>query len=288
VSGWLVTGAAGGLGTDVVDVLRAYGEEVAAFDHAGLDITDRSAVTSHFATVQPAYVVNCAAYTDVDAAEDDEDAAYAVNATGPALLADACRAVGARLVHVSAADVFTGEAEEPYDEGEPTAPRSAYGRTKAAGEQAVLASGADGWVVRTSWLYGQTGDNVVKALARLAARWDKVPAPDDRVGTPTWTLHVARALVGLAVSDAPAGVLHCAAEGEASPHVFARAVFAELGLDPARVEPLSSATKSGRAPRPNYTVLSTVRWRQAGLPELPHWRDSLHEAFETLGGELAD
>jgi dTDP-4-dehydrorhamnose reductase len=288
VSGWLVTGATGGLGTDVVDVLRAYGEEVTGFDHATLDVTEPSAVTSHFATVRPAFVVNCAAWTDVDAAEGDEERARAVNTTGAAHVADACRTLGARLVHLSTADVFAGDAEEPYAEADPPAPTSAYGRSKAAGEEAVLASGADAYVVRTSWLYGQTGDNVVKALARLANRWDKVPAPDDRTGTPTWTLHLARAIVGLAVSRAAPGVWHCAAEGEATPHVFARAVFAELGLDPARVEPVATATRPGRAPRPAYTVLSTAKWRAAGLPELPHWRDSLHEAFETLGEELSD
>jgi dTDP-4-dehydrorhamnose reductase len=245
-------------------------------------------VTSHFASVQPAIVVNCAAWTDVDAAEGAEESAYAVNAFGAGLVAEACRTVGARLVHVSTADVFSGEAEEPYDEDEPVTPRSAYGRTKALGEQAVLGSGAEVHVVRTGWLYGQGGDNVVKALARMAAQREIVPAADDRVGTPTWTVHLARALVGLAVSDTPPGIWHCAAGGEATPYVFARAVFAELGLDPARVEPSASSERVGRASRPSYAVLSTVKWRRAGLPELPHWRDSLHEAFETLGEELSD
>jgi dTDP-4-dehydrorhamnose reductase len=221
-------------------------------------------------------------------ADDDAVRVLSMIAENEVRLALGLSEDAARLVHLSTAEVFAGDAETPYDEAEPPAPRSAYGRTKAAGEQAVLASGADACVVRTSWLYGQTGDNVVKALARLATRWDKVPAPDDRTGTPTWTLHLARAIVGLAVSRAEPGIWHCAAEGEATPHVFARAVFAELGLDPARVEPVETAERPGRAARPAYAVLATAKWRAAGLPELPHWRDSLHEAFETLGGELSE
>jgi len=211
-----------------------------------------------------------------------------VNAFGAGLVAEACQTVGARLVHLSTADVFAGDAEEPYDEADRVTPRSAYGRTKVLGEQAVLGSGAEAFVVRTGWLYGQGGDNVVKALTRMAAAGEVVPAADDQVGTPTWTVHLARALVGLAVSNAAPGIWHCTAVGEASPFVFARAVFAELGLDPARVEPTASSDRASRGLRPAYAVLSTVKWRGAGLPELPHWRDSLHEAFETLGEELSD
>jgi dTDP-4-dehydrorhamnose reductase len=288
MSGWLVTGAGGQLGSDVVDVLHAYGEEVVGLDRSQLDVADGSSVTSAFARVQPSIVVNCAAYTRVDDAESDEDTAYAVNAFGAGLVAEACVTVGARVVHVSTDYVFAGDAAEPYMEDEPVKPRTAYGRTKALGEQAVMGSGAYAHIVRSAWLYGQVGTNFVRTMAHLARSHDVVRVVDDQVGTPTWTVHLARALVGLAVSDQEPGVWHCTSAGEASWHVFARAVFAELGLDPARVEPVTSAEYPRPAPRPSYSVLSNVKWRQAGLPEMAHWRDALHEAFETLGDELTD
>jgi dTDP-4-dehydrorhamnose reductase len=286
VSGWLVTGAAGQLGSDVVDVLRAYGEEVAAHGRKGLDITDRVMVRATMRMVEPSIVVNCAAYTAVDDAEANEDRALEINAHGPAILAEECAGTGARLLQVSTDYVFAGDASAPYGEATRPAPRSAYGRTKAAGEQAVLTSGADAFVVRTAWLYGQVGSNFVKTMARLATERETVSVVDDQIGAPTWTLHLARGLVALGIADVPAGIWHCTNAGEASWYVFARAIFAELGLDPARVEPTTSAEFIRPAPRPAYSVLSTEKWQRAGLPELPHWRDALHEAFETLGEEL--
>ena len=288
MSGWLVTGASGQLGSDVVDVLHAYGEETAAFDHAGLDITDRSAVLDAIATVEPSIVINCAAYTAVDAAEDEEDRAFAVNGDGPAYLAGACATTGARLVHVSTDYVFAGGASTPYDERTRPAPRTAYGRSKLAGEQAVLQSGAAAYVVRAAWLYGAVGTNFVKTMARLAGERETVEVVEDQIGSPTWTLHLARGLISLGIADVPAGVWHCVNAGEASWYVFARAVFAELGLDPARVQPTTTDAFPRRAPRPAYSVLDTTRWEAAGLPVMSHWRDALHEAFETVGEDLTE
>lgn len=286
MSGWLVTGAAGQLGSDVVDVLHAYGEEVAAYDRKGLDITDRVMVRATMRMVEPSIVVNCAAYTAVDDAEANEDSALEINAHGPAILGEECARTGARLIQVSTDYVFAGNAETPYDEKTRPAPRTAYGRTKAAGEQAVLTSGADAYVVRTAWLYGQVGGNFVKTMAHLAQTRETVNVVDDQIGSPTWTLHLARALVALGIADAPPGIWHCTNAGEASWYIFARAIFAELGLDPARVHSTTSEEFIRPAPRPAYSVLSTEKWQRAGLPELPHWRDALHEAFETLGDEL--
>ena len=286
MSGWLVTGAAGQLGSDVVDVLHAYGEEVAGYNRKDLDITDRVMVRATMRMVEPSIVVNCAAYTAVDDAEANEDRALEINAHGPAILAEECARSGARLIQVSTDYVFAGNAETPYDESTRPAPRSAYGRTKAAGEQAVLTSGAEAFVVRTAWLYGQVGTNFVKTMAHLAQTRETVNVVDDQVGAPTWTLHLARGLVALGIADVPAGIWHCTNAGEASWYVFARAIFAELGLDPARVEPTTSQDFVRPAPRPAYSVLSNEKWQRAGLPELPHWRDALHEAFETLAEEL--
>ncbi|HET7530931.1 MAG TPA: dTDP-4-dehydrorhamnose reductase [Mycobacteriales bacterium] len=286
MSGWLVTGAGGQLGSDVVDLLHAYAEQCVGVARAELDITARDDVQRVIDDVRPDVVVNCAAYTDVDGAETDEDGAYAVNARGPQHLAEACAATGARLVHVSTDYVFAGDASTPYDEQTRPAPRTAYGRSKAAGEQAVLTSHADAFVVRTAWLYGAAGPNFVKTMARLSTQRDSLDVVDDQLGCPTWTLHLARGLIALAVSDEQPGIWHCTNDGEASWYVFARAVFAELGLDPARVQPTTTDKFPRPAPRPAYSVLSTAKWKAAGLPVMSHWRDALHEAFETLTDEL--
>ena len=286
MSGWLVTGAAGALGTDVVAVLSMYGEDVVGCDRHALDVTSAENVETVLDREAPEIVVNCAAYTAVDAAEKDEETAFLVNADGPDLLARWCADNGARLVHVSTDYVFAGRASTPYDEDAPVAPRSAYGRSKAAGERAVLSSGADAFVVRTAWVYGAVGGNFVKTMARLANEHEKVSVVDDQVGSPTWSLHLARALVALGVSNAPPGIYHCTSAGEASWFVFARAVFAELGLDPARIEPTTTDAFPRAAARPAYGVLSDRRWRAAGLPEMAHWRDALHEAFIAIGEEL--
>jgi dTDP-4-dehydrorhamnose reductase len=286
VTGWLVTGAAGAVGTDVVGVLSMYGEDVVGCDRAALDVTSPDSVQTTLDHAKPAIVVNCAAYTAVDAAEADEETAFLVNADGPDLLARWCADNGSRLVHVSTDYVFAGRASTPYDEDTPVAPRSAYGRSKAAGERAVLSSGADAFVVRTAGIYGAVGGNFVKTMTRLANEHETVRVVDDQIGSPTWSLHLARGLVALGISAAPPGVYHCTSAGEASWFVFARAVFAELGLDPARVEPTTTDQFPRPAPRPAYSVLSDRRWRAAGLPEMAHWRDALHEAFVAVGEEF--
>ena len=287
MSRWLVTGAGGAVGTDVVAVLSMYGEDVVGCDRKALDVTSADNVQEVLDREEPDVVINCAAYTAVDAAEDDEETAFLVNADGPDLLARWCVDHGGRLVHVSTDYVFAGRASSPYEEDTPVAPRSAYGRSKAAGERAVLSSGADAFVVRTAWIYGAVGGNFVKTMARLASERETVSVVDDQVGAPTWSLHLARGLVALGASNAPPGIYHCTSAGEASWFVFARAVFAELGLDPARVEPTTTAAFPRPAPRPAYSVLSDRRWRAAGLPEMAHWRDALHEAFIAVGEELS-
>jgi dTDP-4-dehydrorhamnose reductase len=286
VTRWLVTGAGGAVGTDVVGVLKMYGENVVGCDRAALDVTSADSVQETLDDARPDIVVNCAAYTAVDAAESDEEAAFLVNADGPDLLARWCMNHRARLVHVSTDYVFAGRASSPYDEDTPVAPRSAYGRSKAAGERAVLSSGADGFVVRTAWIYGAVGGNFVKTMTRLARERETVSVVDDQVGSPTWSLHLARGLVALGISDATPGIYHCTSAGEASWFVFARAVFAELGLDPARVEPTTTDAFPRPAHRPAYSVLSSRRWHAAGLPEMAHWRDALHEAFVAVGEEF--
>jgi dTDP-4-dehydrorhamnose reductase len=234
----------------------------------------------------PLVVFNAAAWTNVDAAEDNEDLAYAVNAAAPAHLALASDAVGARLVHVSTDYVFAGDAREPYEVDAPTAPRGAYGRTKLAGEQAVLAASPLAYVVRTAWVYGATGANFVKTMARLERDRETVSVVDDQRGSPTWSRDLARGLADLARIAPMPGIYHCTNAGEATWCEFARAIFEELGADPKRILPCSTEDFPRPAPRPAYSVLSDRAWREAGMRSLPDWREALRTAFLISGDAL--
>ena len=287
----LVPGGTGQLGRELV--ARAPADvEVRAPGSADLDITNAGAVVEAVKTFAAAaessaqypVVINAAAYTAVDAAESDPARAFAVNGDGPRVLAAACSAHGVPLVHVSTDYVFAGDADRPYRTDEPIAPKSVYGATKAAGEDGVLRSGARAWVVRTAWVYGAHGANFVKTMARLAAERDTVSVVDDQRGSPTWTGDLASGLIDLAArtigTSAPAArVLHACGGGETTWFDFARAVFTELGHDPDRVKPCTSAEFPRPAPRPAYSVLSDEEWRAAGLAALRPWREALTAAL---------
>ncbi|WP_440708494.1 dTDP-4-dehydrorhamnose reductase [Herbiconiux sp. YIM B11900] len=272
---YLITGAAGMLGRDLQDALE--GRDVVALTRSQLDITDPAAVAAAVSGID--VVFNCAAYTAVDAAETDEDAARVVNAVGPATLAEATAASGAKLFQISTDYVFQGDATSPYAEDEPRDPLNAYGRTKAGGETAVLGlNPAGGYVVRTAWLYGRHGANFPATMLRLGRERDSVTVVADQVGQPTWTADLARQLVLLADSDAPAGIYHGTNSGQASWFEFAQATFQEAGLDPAKVGPTDSSQFVRPAPRPAYSVLGHDAWSRAGLPPMRPWRTALHEA----------
>ncbi len=282
---WLVTGARGQLGTELQAVLA--GEQVRAVGRPELDVTDATALQAAVEEYRPEVIVNAAAYTAVDAAESNEQLAYRSNASAPAILASAAGRVGARLIHVSTDYVFAGNGERPYEPSDEPDPRSAYGRTKLAGELAVRELlPAASYVVRTAWVYGAGGANFVKTMARLERERETVSVVDDQRGSPTWAADLARALVELARSSAPAGVYHCTNSGDTTWCGFARAIFEELGADPDRVLPATTDAFPRPAPRPAYSVLSSRAWTAAGLTPLPGWRDALARAFAESGAAL--
>ena len=253
------------------------GRDVTALDRAELDITDLAAVMA--ATVGFDVIINAAAYTKVDDAETNEDAAYAINAVGPHNLALAAAAQNARLVQISTDYVFDGSATEPYSEDTTIDPISAYGRTKAAGEAFVLATHPTGsYIVRTAWLYGEHGPNFPKTMLKLAAARDTLTVVDDQVGQPTWTADLAAQVVALLDANAPAGIYHGTNSGVTSWFGFAQAVFASSNLDPARVTPTDSSQFVRPAPRPSYSVLGHDAWQSAGLAPMRDWRDALADA----------
>ncbi|MEV6685616.1 dTDP-4-dehydrorhamnose reductase [Streptomyces sp. NPDC051130] len=281
---WLVTGAGGMLGQDVLAVLKDAGIEAVALGRADLDITDAAAVRA--AVEDAAMVVNCAAWTDVDGAESAEEAATAVNGTGVRVLAAACAAAGARLLHVSTDYVLPGDASEPYREDAATGPVNAYGRSKLAGEQAVAELlPQDGYVVRTAWLYGEHGANFVATMLKLAAQRDTLDVVDDQHGQPTWSYALAGRLVelGLAALDgrAPGGVYHGTASGRTTWLGLARETYRLSGLDPERIRPTTSEAFVRPAARPAFSVLGHGRWAEAGLAPLADWREQLAEALGT-------
>ena len=280
---WLVTGSAGMLGTDLVAALASRGEPVTGMDRASLDVTDAAAVTEAIACSGPDVVVNCAAWTAVDDAEASEEQALAVNAGGAANLAATCAALGTRLVQVSTNYVFAGDAGRPYAEDEVPTPRTAYGRTKLAGERAVLDRlPGSGYVVRTAWLYGAHGPSFVRTMIKLEGQRPTVDVVDDQHGQPTWTVDVARQIIALVHSKAAAGIYHATSSGQTTWFGLAREVFGLLGADLARVRPIPSSALPRPAPRPAYSVLGHSAWEGSRVPPIGEWRTALHRAFPEL------
>ncbi|MCU1603461.1 MAG: dTDP-4-dehydrorhamnose reductase [Frankiales bacterium] len=295
----LITGCKGQLGTDLMRKAHAAPDIAFArgIDLPEVDLTDpfatRDTVQEWARVVRSdnpdhkLVVLNPAAYTAVDKAEEQEELAYAVNATAPALLATACQEVGAGLVHVSTDYVFPGDGTSPYEPDDPKGPTNAYGRTKLAGELAIAEILPDAhWIVRTAWLYGAGGPNIVKTVCRLERERDTCSFIADQVGSPTWAGHLSARLLDIARADVAPGSYHGTNRGQTSWFGFAQAIFEELGADPSRVSPTDSASFVTPATRPAYSVMSGEKWDAAGLPPFPDWRDALREAFEVEGDAL--
>jgi dTDP-4-dehydrorhamnose reductase len=280
---WVVTGAKGMLGTDATALLRGHGHDVVGVDLGDLELTDPTAVKAALGEVD--VVLNCAAWTAVDDAETQEDAALVANATIPAVLAGACAATGTRLVQISTDYVFSGDASTPYAEDAPMSPRSAYGRTKAAGETAVREGLPDAHlIVRTAWLYGAHGGCFPKTIARVAAERGGISVVDDQVGQPTWTRDVADLVHRLVEADAPAGTYHATSSGETSWFGFAQRIVAAAGLDPAIVTPTDSESFQRPAPRPAYSVLGHDALERIGVAPIGDWAERwAQSSAEVLG-----
>ncbi|MGB7979919.1 MAG: dTDP-4-dehydrorhamnose reductase [Candidatus Nanopelagicales bacterium] len=278
---WLVVGANGMLGHDLMEVVAGAGHEVLGMDLPEVDITTGASVSEALDTAAPAVVVNAAAYTAVDAAEEHEDLALQVNGRGPAVLAEAVAArPGIRLVHLSTDYVFAGDATVPYAEDAEPAPRSAYGRTKLAGERAVLAALPQrGYVVRTAWLYGAHGPNFVATMLALEHSRPGVSVVDDQRGQPTWSRDLAEQIVALVDAGAPAGVYHGTASGQTTWFGLTREIYRLIGADPHRVQPTTTEAFPRPAPRPAYSVLGHDRWAAVGLAPIRDWRAALAEAL---------
>ncbi len=267
----LITGAGGQVGRELVDVFADH--DVTGFDHHTLDVADRDAVLGAVTSIRPDVIVNSAAYTAVDACETDTDTAWAVNAMAVRHLADGARRVGARVCHLSTDYVFDGTKPDPYVEWDQPKPASMYGRSKLGGE---LELSPDDTVVRTSWVCGFHGGNMVKTILRLAAEHDTLSFVDDQRGHPTFADDLATVVHRLVVDRRP-GLFHVTNQGAVSWFEFAQAVLEAAGLDPARVGPVATADlKPARpAPRPANSVLDNAALRLSGLPLAPDFHEPL-------------
>ncbi len=279
----MIAGAGGQVGGFLAVEAARQGRDVLALTSSQWDITDPQ--TAGQIVQAGDVVINCAAYTNVDAAEGHEERAYAVNAAGPEHIAQACARVGARLIHISTDYVFSGDfggsAPHPYELGDETAPLSVYGRSKLSGEQAVLEALPQAVVVRTAWVYTGGGKDFVAVMRRLAAGDGTVEVVDDQTGSPTYVADLVAALLEVADGrvHVPDGIVHAANGGEVTRFGQARAVFEGVGADPERVVPVSSAHNPRPAPRPPYSALSSRQSERAGLSPLRPWRDALAAAL---------
>jgi dTDP-4-dehydrorhamnose reductase len=273
----LVTGAAGMLGHDVRRVGERAGHELILVDLPELDITDGPAVIAFYERERPEATINCAAWTDVDGAESKREAAYAVNVQGAGNLARAASAIDSPLLHISTDYVFDGRPpldaagrSRPYVESDATGPRSVYGETKLAGERQVLTASSAHTVVRTAWLYGIDGSNFVATMLRLAGEREAVQVVDDQIGSPTWSGHLAPAILGL-LERQVSGLVHLTGTGSVSWNGFAKEIFRQAELD-CRVETATSAEMARPAPRPAWSAMESER---GDVLPMPDWRDGL-------------
>ena len=272
---WLITGAGGMVGTDLRNALAMRGEDVVALTKSGLDITDSRAVNAALSDARPSIVINCAGYTRVDDAESNQSLATAINGSSVELLAQAANSVDALLVHISSDFVFDGHKQTPYEINDRAAPLSAYGRSKHLGEIAATHA-ARHVIIRTSWLFGTNGPNFVESIRKQVRKGtNPLRVVNDQRGRPTYTPHLAEAIVRIANLDAR-GIIHYADEPECTWYDFARAIVAELGAE-VDVKPVSTDEFPRPATRPSYSVLSTERYERLTGVTPESWREGLRE-----------
>jgi dTDP-4-dehydrorhamnose reductase len=283
---WLI-GNKGMLGTELSELLSSEKIGFVGTDR-DVSILDPAALAAFAAGKRIDWIVNCAAYTAVDKAEDEPDLARELNALGPENIGKAARAIGARVLHISTDYVFDGEGKSPYREDDPVAPTGVYGRTKAEGEARLLAACPESVIVRTAWLYGKHGKNFVYTMLRIMRERGKASVVADQRGSPTWAGDLARAVVAVLRAPEPRyGIYHFTGEGETNWHEFAREIERlgrEYGLlaEPAEVEPLTSAQYPSKVKRPAYSVLSKEKIKSAYGVEAPEWRSSLRAFMRDL------
>ena len=281
---WLITGASGQLGLVLQEELTKRGLDFVGANSSELDITKPLIVNQMVDLIKPSVIVNAAAWTDVDGAESNESTSYSVNALGPQNIAIAANKVGARLAQISTDYVFSGDASSPWSEKAPHNPQSIYGSTKSEGENFVLTTlPSNSYVVRTAWLYSSVGKNFARTMTNLALNQKgEVRVVNDQIGQPTYTGDLAKQIVELVLSQAPAGIYHGTNSGQATWFEFAQAIFSIAGADVSRVIPVSTTEFPRPAKRPAYSVLGHDAWAGTSVSEMRNWKIALEEAMPAI------
>lgn len=279
-----VTGVKGQLGYDVVKELELRGMEAIGVDIEEMDITDEASVNRVIKDAAPDAVIHCAAYTAVDAAEDNEELCRRVNADGPRNIAKVCKELDIKMIQISTDYVFDGEGERPWEPEDACGPRSVYGQTKYEGEQAVQELLEKYFIVRIAWVFGMNGKNFVKTMLNLAKTRDSLTVVNDQFGSPTYTYDLAKLLVDMIQTD-KYGIYHATNEGICTWYEFACAIFEEAGID-MKVSPVSSAEYAAKAKRPCNSRMSKDKLEENGFARLPAWQDALKRYLVELGGEI--
>lgn len=278
----LVTGANGQLGSELQKTGFTVLDEVFYTDVAELDITDYSAVERFIKEKEIDTIINCAAYTAVDKAEEEPELAAKINTQAVANLAKAAAKEDCLLIHISTDYVFDGTATKPYTEKDKTCPVSVYGETKLAGEEAILKSRCFYIIIRTAWLYSEYGNNFLKTILRLAAERPEINVVNDQIGTPTYAEDLARAIVKIMENDERAeyeGIYHYSNDGVCSWYDFATEIVKRSGLD-CKVNPVTTAEYPTRTKRPAYSVLDKTKIKHIFEVEVPDWKDALERCME--------
>lgn len=269
----LVTGVKGQLGFDVVNELERRGIEAVGVDIQEMDITDRTSVEQVIRQETPDAVIHCAAYTAVDAAEENEALCRRVNADGTRNIAEVCKALDSKMIYISTDYVFSGEGERPWEPEDERAPKSVYGQTKYEGELAVQELLEKYFIVRIAWVFGVNGRNFVKTMLKLSESHDTITVVNDQFGSPTYTYDLARLLVDMVQTD-KYGIYHATNEGICSWYDFACAIFKEAGIS-MNVKPVTSEEYGAKASRPANSRMSKEKLTQQGFERLPAWQDAL-------------
>jgi dTDP-4-dehydrorhamnose reductase len=277
---WLILGANGQLGKSLQTVLTTNDISFTAVDRQTLDITDRDACIKLFNSLSPEVVVNCAAWTAVDLAEDNEAEAFRINCDATRNIAIAARDINAINVHVSTDYVFSGIADAPYDVDSPTAPVSVYGRSKLCGEVAINEEYPErSYIVRTAWLYSPHGGNFVKTMIRKARSASAVRVVSDQLGQPTLAADLAQHIVDLVTTQAPFGIFHGTNSGVASWYDLTVEIYTQLGVDTSLVSPVPTSEYPTKAVRPQYSVLGHAHTINSGVAEMQNWKTALKESL---------
>ena len=281
---WLITGGSGQLGTAVSQELGQRGINFSSWNSSDLDISQSSTVIAAIEELSPKVIVNCAAWTDVDGAESQESNAAVVNSLGAENLALAAKSCKAKLVHISTDYVFSGQSNSPWSVDSAKAPNTAYGRTKAEGENRILeVYSNNSYIVRTAWLYSPWGKNFAKTMLNLALKnSSQIEVVNDQVGQPTSSIDLAKQIVKLVESEAPVGIYHGTNSGSASWFDFAQSLFELLGEDVNRVSPVNSDKFPRPAKRPSYSVLDHQEWNGTSITEMRNWKTALEESFPKI------